>query len=340
MIRYIMEKFESNPSVVFRKFDFREDQQKDKFDELRQSGLLEFIQPDPYYQTYPCKYSCSKSCPMEVIKFKDNLYAICPKDSEKDPILVDENYLHKYRFLIKGLLQRLKLENDISGDLRELSKDCYYLGSKQYGDGKIGFVFLRNADSIVLIGIQAIFNDKNLVILTPVKKLDGVDLAGRNIVNVSLVESLKDFRLDIDLSSLNIKNDGLTEQQRLDYEKHKYLCYDKIRIPAQEPKNRTYTICVNEKSVQLGESLYKLLVRFDVELKKGNGGWVNVYTLYEEKIITDPERYHIYSELRTKLEGCLLKGNAKDLIESDGSKNYRLSIHPDFCFQINTGSVC
>jgi len=336
MIRSILEKYENNPSAVFRKSDFQEDQQKDQFDELRQSGLLEFIQPDPYYQTYPCKYSCSKSCPMEVIKFKDNLYAICPKDSEKDPILVDKNYLHKYRFVIKGFLEKLKLENDISGDgssgeLQELSKDCYYLGSKQYGAEKIGFVFLRNADSIRLIGIQIICNEKNLVVLTAVKKLDKVDLVGRNIINFSLAESLKDFRLDIDLSSLNIIDDGLTEQQRLDYEKYKYLCYDKISIPDQEPKNRTYTAYVNEKQVHLGESLYRLLIRFAVELKKGNGGWVNVYTLYEERIISDPEKYHIYSDLRSKLEGCLLKGNAKDLIESDGSKNYRLSVHPDFC---------
>jgi len=337
MIRSILEKYENSPSVVFRKPDFREDQ----FEDLKRFGLLEFIQPDPYYQTYPCKYSCSKSCPMEVIKFKDNLYAICPKDSDKDPILVDKIYLHKYRFLIKGLLEKLKLENNIFGALKELSKDCYYLGSKQYGGEKVGFVFLRNADSVVLVGIQTICNEKNLVILTPVQKLEKVDLSGRNIINFSLAESLRDFKLDIDLSSLNIKNDGLTEQQKLDYEKYKYLCYDKIRIPDQEPKNRTYTMYVNEKPVKLGESLYRLLVRLAAELKKGNGGWVNVYTLYGDKIITDPEKYHIYSDLRSKLEGCLLKGNAKDLIESDGSKNYRLSVHQDlirfenkFCIQM------
>jgi len=65
-------------------------------------------------------------------------------------------------------------------------------------------------------------------------------------------------------------------------------------------------------------------------IKKGEGGWVNIHSLDEEHIIADPGKYQIYSNLRTVLKGSLIDKNAKKFIENDGSKNYRISTHPDF----------
>jgi hypothetical protein len=272
---------------------------------------------------------------MEVVNMNGNLYAICADNSEIDPIPLEKADLHKYVFSVEKLLQEIKSVNHISGEIQELSRDCYFLGSKQYGDQKVGFVFIRKADSLVVAGIQSVCCENNIVILTPVRKLDKLDIAGRKILNISLAESLNDdFRLDINLSPLDIQEDGLTQQQRLDYEKFGYKCYDKISIPDQEPKNRSCTIYVNDKPVRLGERLYKLLCRFAVELKIGHGGWINTWTLHEEKLITNPDRYHKYSELRNKLEAKMMVGTGEDLIESDGSKQYRLSVHPDFvCYR-------
>ena len=38
----------------------------------------------------------------------------------------------------------------------------------------------------------------------------------------------------------------------------------------------------------------------------------------------------LYSNLRTALKGSLKEKDSQKFIESDGSKNYRLSTHPDF----------
>ncbi|MDQ1328838.1 MAG: hypothetical protein QG641_2124 [Candidatus Poribacteria bacterium] len=46
--------------------------------------------------------------------------------------------------------------------------------------------------------------------------------------------------------------------------------------------------------------------------------------------ITDTLKYQIYSNLRTALEGSLSDKNGQKFIQSDGSKNYRISTHPDF----------
>jgi len=71
-------------------------------------------------------------------------------------------------------------------------------------------------------------------------------------------------------------------------------------------------------------------MRFAVELKKGKGVWVFVSDLVTGKYINDQEHRQRYSNLRTALKGSLIGKDGQKFIESDGSKNYRLSTHPDF----------
>ena len=120
----------------------------------------------------------------------------------------------------------------------------------------------------------------------------------------------------------------LTERQLADYEIYGYLCQDHLHIPGTFPRERSNDIFLNGHKLCLGDSLFVLLLRFVVELKKGKGGWVNIYTLETEKIITDVLKYQIYSNLRTAIEGSLLKKDGQKFIENDGSKNYRISVHP------------
>jgi hypothetical protein len=70
-------------------------------------------------------------------------------------------------------------------------------------------------------------------------------------------------------------------------------------------------------------------MRLEVELKKGKGGWVNTADLMAEGFINDTMLHQPYSNLRSKLEGSLKEKAGQKFIESDGSKNYRLSTHPD-----------
>ena len=67
-----------------------------------------------------------------------------------------------------------------------------------------------------------------------------------------------------------------------------------------------------------------------VELKKKKGGWVSIKTLHEERLIVDPDKYQIFSNLRTAIAGSLRERDGQKFIQNDGSKNYRISTHPDF----------
>ena len=59
------------------------------------------------------------------------------------------------------------------------------------------------------------------------------------------------------------------------------------------------------------------------------GGWVNIQDLKDEGIISEDGIYQMFSNLRAVLQGATLEKDGHRLIQSDGSKKYRISIHPD-----------
>lgn len=122
----------------------------------------------------------------------------------------------------------------------------------------------------------------------------------------------------------------LYNNQKKDYEKCEYKCYDEIHITGNSSIYRSNEIIVNGIKIKIGDSIFLLLLRLVVELKKEEGGWVDRNTLYKDRIIRDPDKFQIYSNLRTALQGNLLDKNARKFIENDGSKSYRISTHPDF----------
>jgi hypothetical protein len=116
---------------------------------------------------------------------------------------------------------------------------------------------------------------------------------------------LKNIKKDIEIQQkryeLRIDEIKLSNKQEKDYEKFEYKCKDQIYIPGTSSLYRSNEIIVNKIEIKIGDSLFLLLLRLVLELKKGEGGWVNVCSLSNEHIITDPDKYQIYSNLRTVL---------------------------------------
>ena len=52
--------------------------------------------------------------------------------------------------------------------------------------------------------------------------------------------------------------------------------------------------------------------------------------MIQKRVVSDPDDYRIYSNLRRRLQGSLVNKNGQDFVENDGSKRYRISAHPDF----------
>lgn len=123
---------------------------------------------------------------------------------------------------------------------------------------------------------------------------------------------------------------NLSPKQIEDYKDYSYQCFDKVHIPGVILARRSNQIIVNDTEMKLGNSLFILLLRLIVDLRRGKGGWVNRVNLSTEGIVSDRDNFQIYSHLRTAMALNLLKKDGKKFIESDGAKNYRISTHPDF----------
>mgnify|MGYP001767511255 FL=1 len=122
----------------------------------------------------------------------------------------------------------------------------------------------------------------------------------------------------------------LTDKQNKDYKDFEYKCYDKIYIPGAIPMRRSNEVEVNDHKIKLGDSVFKLFLRLVLELKKTKEGWVHRHSLGSDSIIADVEKFQVYSNLRIALQGSLLDKDGQKFIENNGSKQYRISLHPDF----------
>ena len=122
----------------------------------------------------------------------------------------------------------------------------------------------------------------------------------------------------------------LTKEQEADYCRQNYWCLDRLHVSGTVGSKRRNLVVVNREDVWIGDSLLIPLLRFVIELKRGEGGWVSRHTLKAEGIIADAENYQLYLRLRKALQGYLLGRDALAFIQNEGAKSYRISTHPDF----------
>jgi len=343
VIKFLLQEIERSPNPLFTKKELLSLSPKD-FQDLTKRKILTYFRPSESDMEKVRLPRCQHGCPLTVVQVEGGLEAICLEHPEEDPIPIERDDFNRYAFSVDMLLVQLRTANRIEGNLHGINRGYFYVGYKTYSDNRVGFIFISkigNEKLIKLSGLKHLCKDDDiLVVLTPASKIEDVPLKGQlrheKIVQTSLVSSLdpQTFELPIEkLVSGLLKPKAITElskRQKTDYEKFEYQCYDKVYIPGTIPMKRSNLIVVNGNEIKMGDSLLTLFLRFVIELKKKKGGWVNIYTLESEGVITDVLKYQIYSNLRTALEGSLLDKDGQKFIQSDGSKNYRISTHPDF----------
>lgn len=347
MIKFLLQEIEKSPNPLFTKKELFSLSPKD-FQELTKRKILAYFRPSENDMEKVRLPRCQHGCPLTVVQVEGGLEAVCLEHPEEDPIPIERDDLNRYAFSVDMLLVQLRTANRIDGDLHRINGGYFYIGYKTYNDNRVGFIFVSNIGKeglVKLSGLRHLCKDDDiLVLLTPASKIEDVPLRGRlrheKIVQTSLASSLassldpQTFELPIEkLISGFLKPKAITElskRQKTDYKQFEYQCYDKVYIPGTIPMKRSNLIVVNGNEIKMGDSLFILFLRFVVELKKKKGGWVNIYTLESEGIITDVLKYQVYSNLRTALEGSLLDKDGQKFIQSDGSKKYRISTHPDF----------
>jgi hypothetical protein len=225
-----------------------------------------------------------------------------------------------------------------------MKKGYFYIGNKIHSGNKIGLIFVLKISNKNLLKLsRLVYIDKNnsiLVVFTPLsgiekttfKKHLNTNETVRKYFDAEACRLLKNIisgllkpEIGVDLVIRQ-----LTREQEEDYKNFEYKCYDKIHIPGNSSMKRSNEIEVNGHKVRVGDSVFRLFVRLAAELKKKRGGWISRHTLDDEDIITDVDKFQIYSNLRMALQGSLLDKEGQKFIENNGSKQYRISLHPDF----------
>ncbi len=225
-----------------------------------------------------------------------------------------------------------------------MKKGYFYIANKTHNGKKVGLIFVLNIGNgrfLKLSTLKYICRDNSiLVVFAPISSNE-VGILKRHLKRDSLIHKTFDTqicKLLGEIISGILKPDigadlvirELTEKQNNDYKNFEYKCYDKIYIPGTTPMKRSNEVEVNSHKIKLGDAVFKLFLRLVLELKKEKQGWVNRHSLGLDSIIADVEKFQIYSNLRMALQGSLLDKDGQKFIENNGSKQYRISLHPDF----------
>ncbi len=344
----MLKELEKSPTSFFREAKLRENSpgQLKKLTKLR---FLQYDRPDPDNETYPCTLPCTRTCPMEVVEMEGRRWAICPKDSEIDPIPLPEARTDRYILSLKTLISAIREENGLAGESYAITPRLHFLGARVIDETNTAFVLalfanMRNAAAPVL-SLAALLPSQyaRTVVVTP-----SLDLSREPIYSKLRAASIHPVTLPAAFGQKNFKFSylaalkkrppsglpapppALTPAQHADKDRYAYKCLDRLHIPGTYPRKRSNHVILNDRRIDVPDSSFSLLMRFVVELKKGEGGWVNSADLMAEGYISDTMQHQPYSNLRARLEGGLQERDAEKFIESDGSKHYRLSTLPDF----------
>ena len=325
LFAYLLKQREGSPETKFYEKRLKE-VSSSGFTALKKQKVLLFDQYDPkqegYFDAVGDEYMVRRT--------NGNWLAI--SESGRGLTLKQED-LSRYRFSVDPLIAEIKKQSGLSGNAEAITARVHYIGEKQVLESRVGvfIAFLdRGSAEEELFGIRAKIADvDNVLILCPgymaPQTLSG-KLARLNILCMPFKGVLKGWRIDFSKAKFR-KVAGkveqkLTDQQTLDYTKHKYLCYDRLIIPGTSSMKRSNDLIVNGHKIKMPDEPFKLLLEFVIELKKGEGGWVTKRV--------DAGKYQVFDRLRQPLAGSLLEKDAKKFIENDGSKRYRISTHPDF----------
>lgn len=264
-------------------------------------------------------------------------FAYSAESPDIAPVELKESDLKRYQLSLPAFFERIRTSNKIEGKFHEIKTGYFYVGYKVFDSFRVGFVFapkIKDGKLVEFTGLKELCkDDKVLVVFTPFTKIENIELnytlSKCMIATASLALSLntKTFKLPVDdLIKEFIKDSGqvteLTDKQRKDYDTHKYKCYDKLHISGTFPRSKSNDIIMNGHAITLSDDPFLLFLELLIGLKKNKGGWITKYF--------DAGKYQPINRLRTPIRGSLLKNNAKDFIESGGSKQYRISTHPDF----------
>ena len=333
LLLHLLRQFEASPETKFYESDLSRISSSG-FPVLKKLKYLSFDQYDFEQEHYYDKQGNERF----VHKVNGKWLATSTEDSGVSPLYLKDQDLNRYVFNVQPLIAGIRSQNNLLKISSQITSRIHYVGEKTVLGNSVGifvgFFCDNETAEAELLGLRSkIETVDNILVLCPSFGIasQGVlnKLANQNIVCLPFKMAFwkkKGYLIDFSKVQFNREIEQgvpiLTAVQKADYCKYGYKCFDKIYIPGTKPRKKSNDLKVNRHKIKVPDEVFPLLIGLAVELKKGKGGWIVQST--------PAGKYHKYERLRKPIEGSLLKKKAQDFLETDGSKGWRLSVHPDF----------
>ncbi len=335
MMNFILKNIEAFPTASFSESELVRVSKTD-FNFLTKQKCLDRMKYDYMKEPYYSSALGDNGNERRVKKVGSQFYAYSVESADSTPIEVKEADLRRYQLSFPALFEKIRTVNKIEGKFQEIPEGYFYIGYKLYDSFRVGFVFvpkIGDGKLIKFVGLKDICkDDKVLVVFTPFTKIEDIllswGLSKCEIVTVPLATALdfKTFKLSVeDLIKEFMPKGGataLTKKQAKDYKDFGYKCYDKIHILGTGSMSRSNNLDINGHTIKMPDNAFKLFIELVVASKKNRGGWLTK--------VVEAGKYQIFDRVRSPLQGSLLGKDAKKFLENNASKQYRISVHPDF----------
>lgn len=335
LFKFVLSQLEISPSATFRESELVKISKR-FFDSLEKGKYLLFDHYDKENQAYVSDRMGDEDCERFISKRNGKIFAHAV-DPSVPTIELSKDEITYYRFSHERLIQEIREVNQLTAQHDPTSNlRLQYVGKQKESDTAVLIGYFENETQaeaeLASVWTRISKHDLALILcpsIIPVSQQFLNSLMAQNIICVPFKDAFKKKNFALDFSVLAVKRDipadiKLSPQQKEDYVKYGYLCYDSIEIPGTIPSKRSNDLIVNGHKIKMPDEGFKFLLELVVELKKGQGGWLTIHT--------ERGKYQKFDNLRTRLEGSLRGKDAKKFIENDSSEwyRYRISTHPDF----------
>ncbi len=110
---------------------------------------------------------------MDVVNMEGKLFAICPEDSEVDPIPLAKDDIARYRFSLDMLIKAIREANDFAGDSYSFSSRMYFIGVQVVERVSTAFILALFPDAetaephLLSLSTRIAANYQRIVVVTP-----------------------------------------------------------------------------------------------------------------------------------------------------------------------------
>ncbi len=336
MIEALWNRVVTEDRFIFARKELENLGSADRLNHLMGLGILRCPAPDK--DSLWLGGRCPDGAFMEILEIDGFYYGFCrryPSVGLKKIAPVDQG-LGQYEFQLERFLKHIKRKSLLRGTFKSLGSGRYEMGSFLDHGKPTVFIYWheRNPDWQQILGFREdLYPQKKMLLFFPVYHHSdaGPPQMGDDktiCLPFGSFVNWKTLRLDWQKlkASAGVGHGRSAPPDNYPNNPFAYKRMVRILIDGKPIGNKTYRVVIDGETFAVGPKILVLLLRFVLELKKGEGGWIQTSQLINEGYLEFSNQTQTISRLRENLGDK----KSKTLIENMPGQGYRLSVPPEW----------